>query len=221
MRVNFLLLPQGGADDEAVQAALEVLLYKLVMNSPNPTVAIVSFIAQLAKQNIAVSLNPTCRKRAKPVKGKKKGDAAARDAIGGVINMIPRHGGEGPLNARLDFSAGSFETLNAAAGIDGTLGNFRYAITGEAFITDGFDLVPERMVTHIGDKDGAESSAITGVFDLQLTQNFALDLFARRRTASADIDVFDFELTRAEMDTLSGLDDGTRFCPNPDTYTGA
>ena len=36
-----------------------------------------------------------------------------------------------------------------------------------------------------------------------------------------NIDVFDFELTRAEMDTLSGLDDGTRFCPNPDTYTGA
>ena len=36
-----------------------------------------------------------------------------------------------------------------------------------------------------------------------------------------NIDVFDFELTPAEMDTLSGLDDGTRFCPNPDTYTGA
>ncbi|MEQ1820403.1 MAG: TonB-dependent receptor [Terricaulis sp.] len=115
------------------------------------------------------------------------------DAIGGVINMIPRHGGDGPLNARLDFAAGSFETLNAAAGIDGTVGNFRYAITGEAFTTDGFDLVPERMVTHTGDEDGAKSSAITGVFDLQLTQNFSLDLLARHRESSADIDVFDFE----------------------------
>ncbi|MCX7358294.1 MAG: TonB-dependent receptor [Alphaproteobacteria bacterium] len=115
------------------------------------------------------------------------------DAIGGVINMIPRHGGEGPLNARLDFSAGSFETLNAAAGIDGTLGNFRYAITGEGFTTDGYDLVPERMVTHTGDEDGAESSAVTGVFDLQVTQNFSLDLLARHRESRADIDVFDFE----------------------------
>lgn len=115
------------------------------------------------------------------------------DAIGGVINMIPRHGGDGSLNARLDFSAGSFETLNAAAGIDGTVGNFRYAITGEAFTADGFDLVPERMVTHTGDEDGAKSSAITGVFDLQVTQNFSLDLLARHRESSADIDVFDFE----------------------------
>lgn len=31
-----------------------------------------------------------------------------------------------------------------------------------------------------------------------------------------NIDVFGFELTAAEMDTLSGLDDGTRFRPNPD-----
>jgi diketogulonate reductase-like aldo/keto reductase len=30
-----------------------------------------------------------------------------------------------------------------------------------------------------------------------------------------NIDVFDFELTEAEMDVLSGLDDGTRFRPNP------
>jgi vitamin B12 transporter len=115
------------------------------------------------------------------------------DAIGGVINMIARHGGEGPLNARLDMSAGSFETLTTAAGIDGTLGNFRYAITGEAFTSEGFDLVPARMVTHTGDKDGAESTAITGVFDLALAPNFSLDLLARQREARADIDVFDFE----------------------------
>lgn len=115
------------------------------------------------------------------------------DAIGGVVNMIARHGGDGPLNARLDFAAGSFETLTSTAGIDGTLGNFRYAITGEAFTTDGFDLVPERMATHTGDADGAKSSAVTGVFDLQLAPNFSVDLLARRRESSADIDVFDFE----------------------------
>jgi len=115
------------------------------------------------------------------------------DAIGGVINMLPRRGGEGPLNARLDLAAGSFETVTAAAGIDGTLGNFRYAITGEAFATGGYDLVPQRMATRTGHKDGAESTTITGVFDLQLSRNFALDLLARHREARADIDVFDYE----------------------------
>jgi len=115
------------------------------------------------------------------------------DAIGGVINMIPRHGRDGASNARMDVAAGSFETVQAAAGIDGTLGNFRYAITGETFVTDGFDLVPERMVTHTGNEDGAESSAVTGVFDLRLSESLSLDLLARHREARADIDVFDFE----------------------------
>ena len=36
-----------------------------------------------------------------------------------------------------------------------------------------------------------------------------------------NIDVFDFELTADELETINGLDDGTRFRPNPDTYTGA
>ena len=35
-----------------------------------------------------------------------------------------------------------------------------------------------------------------------------------------NLDVFDFELTDDEMATLNGLDDGTRFRPNPETYTG-
>ena len=115
------------------------------------------------------------------------------DAIGGVINMIPRRGRDGALNARMDVAAGSFETVQAAAGVDGTLGSFRYAVTAEAFATDGFDLVPERMVTHTGNEDGAESSAITGVFDLQITRSLSLDLLTRHREARADIDVFDFE----------------------------
>jgi vitamin B12 transporter len=115
------------------------------------------------------------------------------DAVGGVINMIPRHGGDGPLNAQLDMAAGSFDTLGAAIGVDGTLGRFRYAITGEGFAAAGFDLVPERMVTHTGHDDGADSTAITGVFDLQLSPSFSVDLLARYRQARAQIDTFDFE----------------------------
>ena len=33
-------------------------------------------------------------------------------------------------------------------------------------------------------------------------------------------EVFDFELTPEQMGSLNGLDDGTRFRPNPETYTG-
>jgi 2,5-diketo-D-gluconate reductase A len=36
----------------------------------------------------------------------------------------------------------------------------------------------------------------------------------------SNLDVFDFELSDDEMATLNGLDDGTRFRPDPETYTG-
>jgi 2,5-diketo-D-gluconate reductase A len=37
---------------------------------------------------------------------------------------------------------------------------------------------------------------------------------------TSNLDVFDFELTDDEMSTLNGLDNGTRFRPDPETYTG-
>ncbi|ANP47803.1 TonB-dependent receptor domain-containing protein [Candidatus Viadribacter manganicus] len=115
------------------------------------------------------------------------------DAIGGVVNILPRHGGADPLNGQLDVWGGSFNTLAAAAGINGTLGSLRYAITGEGYASDGYDLVPERMATRTGDADGAESSTFTGVFDLDVTDGFALDLLVRHRAARADFDAFEYE----------------------------
>jgi vitamin B12 transporter len=84
------------------------------------------------------------------------------DAIGGVVNILPRRGGEGPLNAQLDVWGGSFNTLAATAGIDGSIGALRYAVTGEGYASDGYDLVPARMSTRTGDADGANSATIAG-----------------------------------------------------------
>ncbi|MGD9982010.1 MAG: TonB-dependent receptor plug domain-containing protein [Hyphomonadaceae bacterium] len=114
------------------------------------------------------------------------------DAIGGVVNVLPRHGGDGLLNADLNVWGGSFHTLAATAAIDGALGRFRYALTGESVATDGYDLVPERMSTHTGNDDGAESTTFTGVFDVAVTDRFALDLLVRHRAARADFDAFAF-----------------------------
>lgn len=124
------------------------------------------------------------------------------DAIGGVINLIPRHGREGALNADLDFSVGSFHALSGAVSVDGALGPLRYALSGEAYASNGHDLVPSRMSTHTGEADGSQMSTLTGVFDLQLTQALSLDLLARHREAKADfdpfIDSFPAPLQRAE-----------------------
>src|SRR5262249_52971100 len=54
------------------------------------------------------------------------------DAIGGVVNLIPRHGGEGAFNGRANAAFGSFNTTSGSLGADGTWGAFRYAMTAEA-----------------------------------------------------------------------------------------
>lgn len=109
-------------------------------------------------------------------------------ALGGVINVLPRRGGEGAFNPRLEAAAGSFNTLTATLGADGTLGRLRYAVTGEGYASDGYDTVPERISTHTGEEDGAEISVLTGVFDLTLTDALALDLLLRRREALVEYD---------------------------------
>ena len=115
------------------------------------------------------------------------------DALGGAINLLPRHGGAGALNARLDVAGGSFDTLVGAASVNGTIGALRYAVSAEGFATGGYDVVPTRMATHTGDPDGAASSTLTGVFDLALSDAISIDLIARRRAARADFDAFPFD----------------------------
>jgi vitamin B12 transporter len=112
------------------------------------------------------------------------------DAIGGVVNLIPRHGGPGPFNARLNVAGGSFDTWSGGASTDGTLGAFRYAMSADGFATDGYDLVPQRMSTHTGERDGSEMTTLTGVFDFAVSDALALDLLVRHREAYADFDPF-------------------------------
>ncbi|MEJ0061303.1 MAG: TonB-dependent receptor [Terricaulis sp.] len=114
------------------------------------------------------------------------------DALGGVVNVLPRHGGPGALNPRLEVSAGSFDTLLASAGADGTVGRLRYALNAEGYASDGYDVTPERSSTFTGEEDGAEMNTLTGVFDFAVTDAFALDLLLRRREARADYDPASF-----------------------------
>lgn len=109
-------------------------------------------------------------------------------ALGGVVNILPRRGGEGILNPRMEIAAGSFDTLIANTGADGALGRFRYALNAEAYTSAGYDIVPTRISTHSGEKDGAEITTLTGVFDYALTDSLAIDLLLRQREARVDYD---------------------------------
>lgn len=109
-------------------------------------------------------------------------------ALGGVVNVLPRRGGEGAFNPRLEAAFGSFDTISATAGMDGTLGRLRYAVTADSFASNGYDIVPERIATHTGERDGAAMTTLTGVFDFAASDSIALDLLVRERQAHADYD---------------------------------
>ncbi|MEZ5996189.1 MAG: TonB-dependent receptor [Hyphomonadaceae bacterium] len=109
-------------------------------------------------------------------------------ALGGVINILPRHGREGALNPGLEVAAGSFGTVLANASGDGTSGRLRYAVNAEAYASSGYDIVPARMATYTGEPDGAEIATLTGLFDYALSDAFSIDLLVRRRQARADFD---------------------------------
>jgi diketogulonate reductase-like aldo/keto reductase len=50
--------------------------------------------------------------------------------------------------------------------------------------------------------------------------NVVIPRSANPERIKSNLAVFDFELSDDEMTTLNRLDDGTRFRPNPDEYTG-
>ncbi len=112
------------------------------------------------------------------------------DAIGGVVNVIPRIGGEDAFSPYFETSYGTFETVRALAGATGSVERLRYGLTFDHFQTNGFDVVPERMSTRTGDPDGARISTLTAIGDLSLGRGFSLEGLLRIRDAENEYDTF-------------------------------
>lgn len=81
-------------------------------------------------------------------------------------------------------------------------------------------LLDHPAVTEVAAAHGKSGAQVLIRWSLQLG-NVVIPRSSDPARIGENIDVFDFELTPTQMEVLSGLDDGTRFRPNPDTYTGA
>ena len=111
------------------------------------------------------------------------------DALGGVVNVIPRRGGETPFEPFAEAAAGSFTTWRALVGAAGEIQGFEYGLSAEAFETDGYDLVPARMRTHTGDADGAGIRTFTASARHDMGA-LAVDVLLRARETEAEFDSF-------------------------------
>ena len=96
----------------------------------------------------------------------------------------------------------------------------QYGIVTEAYCPLGAGkLLENPAVASVAAAHGKSSAQVLIRWSLQLG-NVVIPRASTPARLAENIDVFDFELTEAEMAALNGLDDGTRFRPHPDSFTG-
>jgi 2,5-diketo-D-gluconate reductase A len=95
-----------------------------------------------------------------------------------------------------------------------------YEIVTEAYGPLGVgSLLDNPAVTAVAQAHGKSAAQVLIRWSIQLG-NIVIPRSSNPERIAANLDVFDFELTGDEMATLDGLDEGTRFRPDPDTYAG-
>ncbi len=98
--------------------------------------------------------------------------------------------------------------------------NAGHGIVTEAYGPLGVGkLLDHPTVVSIAQAHGKSPAQVLIRWSLQLG-NVVIPRSSKPERIKSNLDVFDFELTDEEMASLNGLDDGTRFRPDPETYTG-
>ncbi len=98
--------------------------------------------------------------------------------------------------------------------------NAQYKVATQAYSPLGVgNLLDNPAVTTIADAHGKTPAQVLIRWSIQLG-NSVIFRSTKPERISSNLDVFGFELTTEQMDSLNGLDDGTRFRPDPATYTG-
>jgi 2,5-diketo-D-gluconate reductase A len=96
----------------------------------------------------------------------------------------------------------------------------QHSIRTEAYSPLGVGkLLENPAVTTVAAAHGKSPAQVLIRWSLQLG-NVVIPRSSNPARIAENAEVFDFELTPEQMGSLNGLDDGTRFRPNPETYTG-
>jgi 2,5-diketo-D-gluconate reductase A len=98
--------------------------------------------------------------------------------------------------------------------------NAGYGIVTEAYGPLGVGkLLDNPTIAAVAEAHGKTPAQALIRWSIQLG-NIVIPRSSSPERIKSNLEVFDFELTDDQMATLNGLDDGTRFRPHPDEYTG-
>ena len=117
------------------------------------------------------------------------------DAIGGVLNYITASGADRPgVQARLE--GGSFGTGEFSGRVAGVSHGLDFALSGQAFHTDGIPVAPE------GSRDvGADVESVSTRLTYAFAPNFRLRAVGRYTDTRADSDDQDYAVTGDAIDS--------------------
>ncbi len=97
--------------------------------------------------------------------------------------------------------------------------------TGRGIVTEAYGplgvgrLLDNPTIVAVAEAHGKTPAQVLIRWSIQLG-NVVIPRSSSPERVRSNLEVFDFELTDDEMATINGLDDGTRFRPDPETYTG-
>ncbi|MFV9633522.1 aldo/keto reductase [Mycobacterium neumannii] len=98
--------------------------------------------------------------------------------------------------------------------------NAGYGIVTQAYGPLGVGrLLENETVTSVAQAHGKTAAQVLIRWSVQLG-NAVIARSSKPERIASNLEVFDFELTDDEIASLNGLDEGTRFRPDPETYTG-
>lgn len=99
--------------------------------------------------------------------------------------------------------------------------NAEHGIVTEAYGPLGVgNLLDNPTIGSVAQANGKTPAQVLIRWSIQLG-NIVIPRSSSPERIKSNIEVFDFELSDDDMATLNGLNDGTRFRPDPETYTGS
>ncbi|MFT3949518.1 MAG: TonB-dependent receptor [Agriterribacter sp.] len=101
------------------------------------------------------------------------------DAIAGVINIITKKGADKPAQGYAGFSAGSYNTIKANAGISGSAEGSSYNIGFTHYQTKGISEAEDTTAAKSFDKDGFSQNAFNADFNAKLAKGLHLKPYFR------------------------------------------
>ena len=114
------------------------------------------------------------------------------DAIGGVINIVTRRGGE--MSGEFSVEAGSFETYTARGFTGGSSGAVDFGFGGSWSQTEGFSA--KQGDPTLADDDGYQNLTLHGVIGVALSGGTQIEAVGRYVDAEAEFDGFAFDPDR-------------------------